>query len=389
MFAEALGGLGELDALFFVPAQLAPSYENAQAFGRALRRYWGFEVGVTLCAQRPFGGYRNALERYVLPALIQSRLPVWGCASGKEHLRALEGCLDRGYDAVFVHRLAAMHPFLNCRRRLRAVFFDLDDIEHVAFRRDIDQPPKWRSKSLLHLQIPALMFAERRAAGMARRTFVCSERDRRYLSYHLGFPRVDVVPNGIEMPRPAVVASSPTMLFAGMYSYQPNARAAEYLLRDIWPLVLKAVPEARLLLAGARPDCIPGYGQPMKGVTFLGFVPDLKDLYDRTRVVCCPILAGGGTRVKIVEAAAFGKAVVSTTIGAEGLEFVKGREIVICDDPASFAEACIGLLKDEERCRRFGVAARAAAEKLYDRQGIMKRVQTLVSQECQNAHMKS
>src|SRR5262249_5552633 len=111
------------------------------------------------------------------------------------------------------------------------------------------------------------------------------------------------------------------------------------------------------------------------GVEFTGFVDDLEALYQQSRVVCCPVLAGGGTRIKIIEAAACGKPIVSTRIGAEGLEMVDGMELLLRDEPKSFAEACLRLLKDSTLCNKLGYAARAAVIRYYDRSRVIQSIQ--------------
>ncbi|MHC5733168.1 MAG: glycosyltransferase family 4 protein, partial [Nostoc sp.] len=86
-----------------------------------------------------------------------------------------------------------------------------------------------------------------------------------------------------------------------------NVIGANFLIENIWPLIYQQHPEARLIIAGKSPENIRTYSDNIPGVEFTGFVPDINALYDQTRVVCCPILSGGGTRLKIIEAAAYGK----------------------------------------------------------------------------------
>jgi glycosyltransferase involved in cell wall biosynthesis len=113
----------------------------------------------------------------------------------------------------------------------------------------------------------------------------------------------------------------------------------------------------------------------MPGVEFTGFVDDLASLYRRSKVVCAPILSGAGTRVKIIEAAAFGKPIVATRIGAEGLHMEDGRELLVRDDPASFAQACIDLLQDSIHCERLAKMARQSAISHYNRAAIVRLIQ--------------
>lgn len=109
----------------------------------------------------------------------------------------------------------------------------------------------------------------------------------------------------------------------GRVQLRAQSAGAEYLVHEIWPLVRQRLPSAQLRIAGKHCELIRGEGKPPEGVqAFWGFVPDLEDLYAQTRVVACPILSGGGTRIKIIEGALQGRPVASTTLGAEGLNRV-------------------------------------------------------------------
>ncbi len=109
----------------------------------------------------------------------------------------------------------------------------------------------------------------------------------------------------------------------------PHIEAAERLVTRIFPLVKRKLPEARLLIAGKASDSLPSRRTTPENVEYLGYVPDLDGLYANTRIVCCPMLNGGGTRIKLIEAAAYARPMVSTRIGAEGLDFENGREILL------------------------------------------------------------
>jgi glycosyltransferase involved in cell wall biosynthesis len=108
-------------------------------------------------------------------------------------------------------------------------------------------------------------------------------------------------------------------------------------------------------------------------------VEDLSALYERTQVVCCPTRVAGGTRVKIIEAASFGKAIVATRVGAEGLDLLDNAEILLRDDLESIAEACVGLLTDPELAARIGTAARAVVTRQYDRQATILRIREFIT----------
>jgi glycosyltransferase involved in cell wall biosynthesis len=129
-------------------------------------------------------------------------------------------------------------------------------------------------------------------------------------------------------------------------------------------------------VAGIGFQKVEGHAKPPPGVEFLGFVQDLDALYARSRVVVAPILTGGGTRVKIIEAALYGRPVVSTTLGAEGLELSAERgELVIADDGEVFAQAVVGLLRDNARAAKVGAAGFQACRNRYCEEVVHRIIQ--------------
>jgi glycosyltransferase involved in cell wall biosynthesis len=376
MFVEALRGLGTLDMLFFVEPDVAVDAESVERFRVRLADHWETDLRLQLC-RRELPAERGRVAHYLRGALSVHGQPQYEMTSGERQLAAFEEALGRRPDGLFLHRLNAAMPALRSRHSLPPIAFDLDDIEHRKFVRMLRQPPVWPGKRLGYSWLPALRRAERRAVRAARRTFVCSEEDRTYLARWAGTAGVDVVPNATEIPPPPAPASEPAMLFLGSFAYGPNQAGVEWLLEQVWPRVRERLPEARLLLAGPGSRERVG-ASPPEGVEALGFVSELADAYGRARVACAPILAGGGTRLKIVEAAAYGRPVVSTTLGAEGLDLREGEHLLLADDPDDFAAACVELLSTPERCSRMGDAARAFVADHYDRAAIVDQVRDLL-----------
>ena len=207
---------------------------------------------------------------------------------------------------------------------------------------------------------------------------MCSDDDRQYLKRKGGHENVVVIPNAVDLPQVKAVPEKKVLLFLGFLSFHPNTIAADHLIRNIWPMVLSRIPDARLLIAGARPEWLASYQEKPRGVTFVGFVDDLEKLYEEVSVVCCPILYGSGTRIKILEAAAYGKPVVSTTVGAEGIGLKDGEEILLRDDPKAFAEACIQLLTDKSLAAGIGRKARSVIEQKYERRIVVDRIKRVL-----------
>jgi glycosyltransferase involved in cell wall biosynthesis len=383
LFLDALMELSEaLDVLFYVEPGVDSSAEAMRRAEADIWAAWGIRANITLCpVEEPSSGSESLWHHYVRPTFSLFAQSLYAGTSAAVQVVAFEAALERHPDAVFVHRLDAMCPVLLTRRSCPPVFLDLDDIEHVRWVRQLRQGPFWPGKRLYYLHLPALVAGERRAVSFSTRTFVCSEFDRRYLTKLCRMPRVVTIPNAVTMPdHYGIDSASMALLFLGTYAYLPNAAAADFLIREVWPLVRDACSGARLIIAGNKPERIASFAGGPPGVEFTGFVDNLEELYRRVRVVCCPVMSGGGTRLKIIEAAAYGKVIVSTRVGAEGLDLRDGEEIILRDGARAFAEACIDLLKDLTRCRAMGLAARKAVEPRYDRRHIVSRIKDTITE---------
>jgi glycosyltransferase involved in cell wall biosynthesis len=177
---------------------------------------------------------------------------------------------------------------------------------------------------------------------------VTSERDRALLDTDLPEVRKFVLPNGVDASyfRPSPVApDADTIVFTGMMKYLPNSDGMLYFLESIFPLILAKVPGAKVLIVGAEPPASLR-AKESSSVIITDRVEDVRPWVDRAAVSIVPLRMGGGTRLKIVESFAMKKPVVSTAIGAEGIDAVDGESIMIADEPAAFADAVVRLLQD-------------------------------------------
>jgi glycosyltransferase involved in cell wall biosynthesis len=154
------------------------------------------------------------------------------------------------------------------------------------------------------------------------------------------------------------------VVYFGLLSTIPNIDGVVHFLRDIWPRIAEAAPEARCKIIGGRPPpSLLALAGPRVELT--GFVPDLRPYLAAAAAVVVPLRLGGGTRLKIVEAMAMGKAIVSTTLGTEGIEAVPGRDLLVEDQPAVFADAVNRLLAEPGLAARIGQSARQLAVDRY------------------------
>jgi glycosyltransferase involved in cell wall biosynthesis len=154
------------------------------------------------------------------------------------------------------------------------------------------------------------------------------------------------------------------VLFFGALDYYPNHDAVLHLLRSAWPPIAARHPDARLVIVGQKPPPeILAFRGPRVEVT--GRVDDVRPHLAAAAVTIAPLRVGGGTRFKILEAMAMGRPVVSTTLGAEGIEAAPGRHLLIADDDASFAAAVGRVLDDAPLADELGRAGRALVEERY------------------------
>ena len=179
--------------------------------------------------------------------------------------------------------------------------------------------------------------------------------------------RVVVVPNGVDpgylQPSEALAAPD-ALVFTGLMAYRPNSDAVRWFVADILPRILAERPDAHLTVVGKD---VPRKVLELAGpsVTITGSVPDIRPHLGRAAVVIVPLRAGSGTRIKILEALSMGRAVVSTTVGAEGLEVRSGEHLVLADTAEDFARAVTRLLADPAETARLGSAGRQLIERSY------------------------
>jgi glycosyltransferase involved in cell wall biosynthesis len=193
---------------------------------------------------------------------------------------------------------------------------------------------------------------------------------------------ITVVPTGVDTKKYAVAppasATPPRIVFTGSMDWEPNLDAVAYFCQDIFPRVLAESPSAVFQIVGRNPH--PRVRQlASEHVQVTGTVPSVAEYLRDATLVIVPLRIGGGTRLKIFEAMAMGKAVISTSIGAEGLDVQSGRDLILADDPTAFTEAILSLLRDAALRQKYEqAAARLAAQ--YDWSNIVQRFADVLQQ---------
>ncbi len=215
---------------------------------------------------------------------------------------------------------------------------------------------------------------------------VMSTTDSTVLSRHLrdGTRRIRVIPNGVDTDHfraPADNAHRRGVLFVGSFPHLPNLDALHHLADEIWPLVREALPDAELTVAGARPPESVLALNGKNGIHVVGEVADMAPLYQRHKVLAVPIRAGSGTRLKILEAMACGLPVVSTALGAEGIECRPGHDLAVAERPDGMAAAIGDLVgRDEARWRALSEGGRQLVVERYDWDRIAVRLRHAVAE---------
>lgn len=246
-----------------------------------------------------------------------------------------------------------------------AVVLDEHNVEYDVIRRS------WRGerglfrKAFNFAEYLKLRAEERRAWSRVDGCVFTSERDRA-LALAAGCQTpTSLAPNGVDVESfaPDIQTRAGGILFFGA-DFFPNTDALRFYADEVFPEVLRQRPSARLVVVGA---CVGALAdRPRAGVELIGPVADVRRYIARSAVVIAPLRIGGGTRLKILEAMAMGRAVVATTIGAEGIEATPGRDLLIGDDAKTLAAETLRVLRDPELAETIGAAARELVTRRYD-----------------------
>ena len=292
----------------------------------------------------------------------------------KMRTRAMQAALDdlaatRHFDLVQIESSRLWHL------RLPAgvpVVIDEHNIEYELLQRMREGEDSPTRRIFNGVEARKFKRLERRAWLAAAGVAVTSNREQTIVHDHARETPTAVVPNAVdsEFFRPSSAPPEPdTVVFGGLLSYRPNLDAARYLVEEIMPLVRRSHPDVKLKIIG-------GFGQEADvaslrrpGVEVVGWVNDVRPHIQAGAVVVAPLRMGAGTRLKVLEALAMGKAMVSTNVGCEGIHVCDGTHLLIADEPQHFADQIGRLLLDPELAGRLGAAGRQFVQQNYSWQG--------------------
>lgn len=293
-------------------------------------------------------------------------------------VRELAG--SKSFDLVFCDFLQTAAPLRELIARPKVVFEH--NVEFLLRKR------KWQGEEqpLRRLVYGAEWKKTRRIEADVCRSFdhviTVSDEDRQTLEREFGITRSSTIPTGVDLDffRPSMERlQRGRLVFVGSMDWDPNEDGAIWFLRDIFPRIRKAIPDASFAIVGRAPSPrLRTIAAREPGVEITGWVPDVRPHLAKAEVVVVPLRVGGGTRIKIPEAMAMAKAVVSTPIGAEGLPFHDGRQIRIAEQPDQFARAVVEILNNSPLRNSIAQAARDEVVNHHGWEPVVVRVEHIL-----------
>jgi polysaccharide biosynthesis protein PslH len=296
----------------------------------------------------------------------------------------LRACLSQNRpDVVICDFLdAAINlPFQNGSFLVPSVLFQ-HNVESEIWRRHAENGSGWAMRLVYRWEASKMLRYEQTEVRRFNHVIAVSEHDKKLMSAWVAPERVSVVPTGVDTkqfrPSEQRAPHNALVVFVGAMDWEPNVDAVKYFCAEIWPQIREKVPDARFRIVGRSPD---RRVQKLAGdsIEVTGRVRSVVEHLREAAVVVVPLRIGGGTRLKIYEAMAAGKAVVSTSVGAEGLDVHHGEDSILADTTQSFAEAVVTLLCDDSLRRRYEEAAARLASQ-FDWSAISERFAQLLKQ---------
>jgi glycosyltransferase involved in cell wall biosynthesis len=258
------------------------------------------------------------------------------------------------------------------------------NVESLLWKRQARHEPNRLKRLLFQLEAAKMDRYERAAIARFDHVIAVSRYDHDAMASMIPAERMTIVPTGVDLAQyraaGAKPAETPNVLFLGSMDWEANVDGAEYFCREIWPSVVARVPAARFQIVGRNPA--PRVRRlASESIQVTGTVPSVLPYLAGAAVIAVPLRIGGGTRLKMFEGMAAGRATVSTSVGAEGLDVVGGRDLILADRPDAFADALVTLLSDPARRDALGAAgARLAAQ--YDWSAVIGRFEDALARAC-------
>lgn len=289
----------------------------------------------------------------------------------KKFEQVLQEYLNKNsYDIIQLESLYSALYIPQIRRYSAAkIILSAHNIEYRIWQRVAEHEAHFLKKWYLQMQTKRLKKFEDHILQSVDGVTCVSDIDKQYIESVSPNTPVVVTPNGLDIHQFHLTSLEEqylyTIFFLGSLDWIPNQQGIVWFLDKVWPLIIKKNPQIHLIIAGKN---IPEWlmNRREKNVEYRSNIPDTKELYHRYAITIVPLLAGSGIRVRIIEGMAYGKCIVSTRIGAEGLPCEHQKDIMIADTPEDFAETILQLVQNPSFVKQIQTEARKTAEKYYD-----------------------
>jgi len=280
-------------------------------------------------------------------------------------------------DLVVCDFLTPAPHFVGMRLAKPTVLFQ-HNIESQIWKRLADSAGHPLKRVYLRSQQRRMWQAEKELSALFDGVITVSPEDSAFCREHYGLSNVlGEVPTGVDISAfqtPSQPPTTPTVGFLGSMDWMPNVDGVHWFVREVLPLLRQQLPQVRLKVIGRNPPAsIRALAQADPTIEVTGTVAEVQPHVHQCSVIAVPLLAGGGTRIKIYEAMAMGVPVVSTSIGAEGLPVIDGQDILLADSPESFAAKVFGLLSGPAAAKSLAAQARHRMEREFSWQTAAKR----------------
>jgi glycosyltransferase involved in cell wall biosynthesis len=243
-------------------------------------------------------------------------------------------------------------------------------IEYMVYQNFVDNVAFPPFRPLLHLDVLKIKFWEKYYWKRATRLAAMSEEDRTIMGKSVRGKHIDVVANGIDVrffnQTKKKKSAQPTVLFVGNFKWLPNKDAAVFLAQEIWPLIKKEIPQAKLWIVGTNPTKEINRLQELPGVIVEGEIADIRTAFGQANVLLAPIRNGRGTKYKVLEAMATQLPVVTTPLGTEGINIIPGQHALVATSATDLANQTIQLLRNKRQGRKLAREAKKLITKHYN-----------------------
>lgn len=382
-FIEALSDDGWDISIFHKIS--SPDGLKVEQYGKSFRHVWPCDEFPLTARSGHDGAGRSVFSkaRDLLSGVPWEIYQYTGNDFSKKLMEVIE---QNSFDYIFCRYIYSARYILELRSRIKAkVVVDIDDIEPVRMERRINTDQSLGRYQRFRLLLNNRFFADyHKNLKKVESCLVCSEKDKELVERSGWSSKVHVVPNTVDVRRydgvPQLtenIWAGKVILCCGHLGYAPNVDGLKWFIEKAWPIIKERVPGVKLHMVGKDPD--PSLSKYLDGRSIFLFpnVPDVAPYYRDASLAIVPLHVGGGTRIKVLEAFACRRPIVSTTIGVEGLDLANSRECLLADDPEVFANQCCSLLTSIDLTLDLAARARVLVEEKYDTLQVRKLIKHL------------